>query len=222
MSEKKRLALYLRCSTRKQTVENQRIRLRKFAEIHEWEIVEEYVDAGFSGITDQRPALQLLLKDIREKRHVDAVAVMQISRFGRSLKSILEHIELLDKMKCGFISLTENIDTTSDDAFSRLTLHLIGALGQCEHQLLRERILAGQERWRQTHGDDAKFGRPPCAISYSKLIDYVRNQGLSIRKTAKKLGVSPATVTRRLREIEAIEKYPELGVSKGLQSEKGS
>jgi DNA invertase Pin-like site-specific DNA recombinase len=220
MSDKKRLALYLRCSTRKQTVESQRIRLRKFAEIQEWEIVEEYVDAGFSGITDQRPALQLLLKDLREKKQIDAVAVMQISRFGRSLKSILEHIEMLDKMKVGFISLTENIDTTSDDAFSRLTLHLIGALGQCEHQLLKERILAGQQSWR-SNNPDAHFGRPPCAISLTKLLEY-RSQGVSIRKIAKKLGCSPATITRRLKEVQNIKENPELGVSKSLQSEGGS
>lgn len=219
MSEKKRLALYLRCSQRKQHVSNQRIKLLKFAELNDWEVVEQYVDAGFSGMNDKRPALQLLLKDAEAKKF-DAVAVMQISRFGRSLKTILQHIETLDNLKIGFISLTENINTTTDDAFSRLTLHLIGALGQCEHQLLKERIAAGQERWRLENPDE-RMGRPPCAISLTKLLEY-RSQGLSIRRTAKLLGCSAATVTRRLRELEAIKQNPELGVSKDLASEEGS
>jgi site-specific DNA recombinase len=94
---KQRLALYLRTSTKKkQTTENQRLKLEKFAELNDWTIVERYVDAGFSGSNDNRPALKLLLQDARHKKF-DAVAVMQISRFGRNLKSILEHIETLDK-----------------------------------------------------------------------------------------------------------------------------
>ena len=48
----KRAALYLRVSTDKQTVENQRAALTAIAERRGWQIVTTYTDAGISGTKD--------------------------------------------------------------------------------------------------------------------------------------------------------------------------
>ena len=45
----KRVAIYVRVSTDKQTIENQLRELRRIAERRGWKVVQEYRDAGISG-----------------------------------------------------------------------------------------------------------------------------------------------------------------------------
>jgi DNA invertase Pin-like site-specific DNA recombinase len=49
----KRAAIYLRVSTDRQTVENQRIALTEAATRRGWQIVQEYSDKGISGTKDR-------------------------------------------------------------------------------------------------------------------------------------------------------------------------
>src|SRR5690348_13429704 len=58
-----KVATYLRISTGQQTVENQRIELRRYIEARGFELVREYVDEGISGATTRRRALEQLLAD---------------------------------------------------------------------------------------------------------------------------------------------------------------
>jgi DNA invertase Pin-like site-specific DNA recombinase len=53
----KRVAIYVRVSTDKQTVENQVAALRQIAERRGWQVIEQYSDAGISGVKgrDGRP-----------------------------------------------------------------------------------------------------------------------------------------------------------------------
>ena len=59
----KRAALYLRVSTIDQHPETQGLEVRRFAQEHGYEIVQEYVDHGVSGTKVRRPALDQLLQD---------------------------------------------------------------------------------------------------------------------------------------------------------------
>jgi DNA invertase Pin-like site-specific DNA recombinase len=63
------------------------------------------------------------------------------SRLGRSLKQLIEIVTELQKRNVGFRSLTENIDTTSPGG--KLVFHIFGSLAEFEHDLIRERTLAG-------------------------------------------------------------------------------
>ena len=61
----KRVALYLRVSTREQTTENQRRELKQVARRSGWRVVEVYEDAGISAANgrEKRPAFDKLLND---------------------------------------------------------------------------------------------------------------------------------------------------------------
>jgi DNA invertase Pin-like site-specific DNA recombinase len=65
----KRVAIYLRVSTDKQTTGNQRRELEAVAERSGWKIVKVYEDAGISGAKgrDQRPGLDALMKAVNAK-----------------------------------------------------------------------------------------------------------------------------------------------------------
>ena len=86
----RRVALYLRCSTREQTTDNQRRELEAVASHHDWEIVRVFEDAGISGAKGRsgRPGLDALLKSVT-RREVDLVAAWSVDRLGRSLTDLL-------------------------------------------------------------------------------------------------------------------------------------
>ena len=86
----KRVALYLRVSTKGQSVENQRRELEAVAKRSGWRIVETYKDAGISGAKgrDKRPGFDRLLKDAT-RRKFDMIAAWSVDRLGRSLQHLV-------------------------------------------------------------------------------------------------------------------------------------
>src|SRR5215471_1281207 len=96
----KRAALYLRVSTDKQAVENQRAALTAIAEQRGWHIVTTYTDTGISGAKGRkdRPGLDQMLKDA-QRRSFDVVMAWAIDRLGRSLIDLLGTIQTLEA--CG-------------------------------------------------------------------------------------------------------------------------
>ena len=65
-----------------------------------WRLIKTaYDDGGFSGGTMERPALQRLLADIRE-RSVDVVVVYKVDRLTRSLADFARMVELFDASAC--------------------------------------------------------------------------------------------------------------------------
>src|SRR6516165_9157899 len=96
----KRAAIYVRVSTDKQTVENQRAALAAIAERRGWRIVATYTDAGISGAKGRkdRPGLGQMLKDA-QRRSFDVAMAWAIDRLGRSLIDLLGTIQALEA--CG-------------------------------------------------------------------------------------------------------------------------
>jgi DNA invertase Pin-like site-specific DNA recombinase len=92
----KRAALYLRVSTDRQTVENQRLALQAVCEQRGWQVVQEYPDSGISGAKDRRlrPGLDALLKGATRGR-IDVVLAWALDRLGRSLVDLLDTLEAL-------------------------------------------------------------------------------------------------------------------------------
>ena len=71
----------------------------------------------------------------------DTFIVWKLDRLGRSLKQIIETVNILQERGIGFKSLTEQIDTTSSGG--ELIFHVFGALAEFERDLIRERTNAG-------------------------------------------------------------------------------
>lgn len=100
----------------------------------------------------KRPQLQLLLKKLQKGDHL---IVYKLDRLARSLTDLLRLIEFLQSRDVGLKSLTEPIDTVS--ALGRLMLQIVGAFGEFERNLIRERSIAGQ---RAAVARGAVVGRP--------------------------------------------------------------
>ena len=103
-----------------------------------WEIIPtHYDDGGFSGGSLKRPALQQLLNDV-EAGLIDMIVVYKIDRLTRSLVDFSKLIEVLDKHKCSFVSVTQNFNTY--DSMGRLTLNVLLSFAQFEREVITERI----------------------------------------------------------------------------------
>jgi len=108
-----------------------------------WDIRGEYVDVGVSGAKEKRPQLDRLLIAIR-RREVDAVAIWNLDRFGRSLKRLVNLIAEWESLGIIFVSLRDNLDFSTPGG--RLMFNIIAAMAEFERDLIRERVKAGIAR----------------------------------------------------------------------------
>lgn len=147
--EIQKVAIYARVSTEEQASEGYSISaqlqtLRQYANLYNWEIVDEYVDEGISGknITG-RPAMQRLVADVEQEKF-QAVLVWKISRLSRNM---LDTLTLLDKFEdygVKFISYSENFDTSSP--IGRLVVQLMASIAEMERNTLSENVKLGMKQ----------------------------------------------------------------------------
>src|SRR5215470_15196768 len=164
----KRVAIYARVSTSDQTCDNQLRDLREYCRARGWDQITEYVDEGVSGTTDRRQALDQLMTAVKNRR-VDVVVVAAFDRFGRSVRHLVETLELFRHLDVEFISLREQIDTGSP--LGQAVFTIIAAIAQLEHSLLVERVKAGLRRAR---AEGKRLGRPPLRVDAQRLESVVR------------------------------------------------
>jgi len=191
-----RAALYARVSTtgHGQDVGLQLDELRQVAAQRGWTVARDYVDAGVSGAKTSRPALDRLLADAREGR-VDVVAIWKLDRLARSVSHLLELADSLNAWGVGLVSVRDaHVDTTTPAG--RFTLQILGAVAELERSLIRERVVAGVRR-AQAAGKHC--GRPKVEMDLRPALAML-DQGHGLKTTAKALGVSRATLRRRLEE----------------------
>jgi len=109
------------------------------SQAHEgWKLVRDhYDDGGFSGGSMERPALQKLLADIKERR-IDVVVVYKVDRLTRSLTDFAKLVELFDEHGVSFVSVIQSFNTTT--SMGRLTLNVLLSFAQFEREVTGERI----------------------------------------------------------------------------------
>ena len=187
----KRAVIYTRVSTLDQHPEMQEQELKEYVARRNWILHQVYTDKGVSGAVEKRPGLDAMMSDCR-RRKVDVVIVWKFDRFARSLKQLLNALELFRELGIGFVSCTEAIDTSLPHG--EMLFQIIGAIAQWERSLIVERVKAGLQHARSL---GKKLGRPslrqltPAEIARLK---HERKQtNMPYRTLAKKYGVSVFT-----------------------------
>ena len=131
---------YIRVSTEDQaregvSLEMQRDRIHKWADLNEGEVIAIYEDAGISGSsTKNRPGLEQALA--RASRG-DALVAYSISRLARSTRDMLDIADRLEIRGVDLVSLSEKIDTTS--AAGRMVFRMLAVLAEFERDQISER-----------------------------------------------------------------------------------
>ncbi|MDH5728790.1 MAG: recombinase family protein [Gammaproteobacteria bacterium] len=99
---------------------------------------EKIFSDTITGTSKSRPGLDDARSHLRAG---DTLIVWRLDRLGRSLKDLIEWITWFEDHGIGFISLQENMDTTTSTG--KLVFHIFGAIAEFERNLIRERTQAG-------------------------------------------------------------------------------
>jgi DNA invertase Pin-like site-specific DNA recombinase len=187
----KKVAIYARVSTSSQTTENQLIDLRQTAQRMGYTIVAEFVDNGISGAKGRsdRPALDQMLKQAAQRRF-DMILCWDISRLGRSLQNLVEILTDLQSLKIDLFFQQQGLDTSTSSG--RMMFSVFGALAEYERELIRERVIAGQQR---AKAQGVKLGRPSkMNDGLRTAIKLLREKGMGIKQIAAQCQVGIGSV----------------------------
>jgi len=141
-------AIYIRVSTQDQaqhgfSLDGQQDALQNYAKVLGYDIFRIYRDEGKSAKDLNRPEMQSMLKDARDKKF-SAIFIYKLDRFSRSLKDLILTIDQLKGLGIDFISLQDKIETAS--ASGKLMFQIIGAFAEFERNIIGDRTKFGMER----------------------------------------------------------------------------
>ncbi len=180
---------YARVSTSDQDLGVQRRRLRDEAG------AIRVFDDVISGKSFDRPGLTEL---IGFSRPGDIICVVRLDRLGRSLKELLETVDMFKARGLAFRSLEERLDTSS--AAGELVFHVFGAIAHFERRLIVERtrdgIAAARARGKVP-------GRP--TLDADKLASALKliEAGVRPAQAAKQIGLGRSTLYREIALIRS-------------------
>ena len=100
-------------------------------------VADDYDDPGYSGGNTDRPALKRLLADI-QRNLIDIVVVYKIDRLTRSLADFSKMVEVFERHRVSFVSVTQQFNTTT--SMGRLMLNVLLSFAQFEREVTGERI----------------------------------------------------------------------------------
>jgi len=105
-----------RNSDSSESIINQKSLLTKYVEESGYELVDYYIDDGWSGTNFDRPRFNDMIADI-EAGKIDMVVTKDLSRLGRDYIGTGEYLErFFPQHNVRYIALTDNIDTTLDNS----------------------------------------------------------------------------------------------------------
>ena len=145
-----KVAIYCRVSTDEQannsTIENQVRNSKDFLKNNNsYEVYDYYKDDGVSGSIpfSERPAGKRLIEDAREGKF-SHVIVNSTDRLGRSLKQMIETIEMLSSIGISFRSISEPYDTETPEGM--MMFNNFGNYAEFELNIIRRRFNYGKQR----------------------------------------------------------------------------
>lgn len=191
---------YIRVSTDKQTVENQRYEIRNFVRRENLGPLE-WIEETISGAKDpKKRKLGALLKRLRAG---DLLICTELSRLGRSLFMIIEILNLCLRRKVTVRTIKDNF-YLGDDISSKVIAFAFGLSAEIERNLLSQRV---KEAMARCKAEGMVLGRPWLLARHADEIKALWPQA-TIGAIAKHYGVSTSTVWRFLHRRLGIPSRP--------------
>ena len=178
---------YIRVSTEEQNTARQEEAMKSLG-------IEKTFIEKVSGKSMDRPQLKAMLDYVREG---DTLTVESYSRLARNTKDLLSIVEELEKKGVAFVSLKENIDTSTPQG--KLMLTIFAGLAQFE----RECTLQRQKEGITIAKAEGKYkGRKPAAIpdNWNEVVALWRTGEITAKVAQKKLGMTSATFYRKIKQ----------------------
>lgn len=201
-----RAGIYCRVSTDEQakngiSLQCQQDALTKYATEHQYEIIDYYIDDGYTGTNLKRPGLQRLLNDVKSKK-LDIVLITKLDRWGRGVRNYYKVDEILNSNNVHWKTILENYDTTT--SAGKLYINIMLSIAENESATTSDRIkFVFQEKLKKK--EPVSFGRMTLGL---KVVNkkVVRNEETAhIAEDVFKTIV--ATQSRRMTRIIINERY---------------
>ena len=134
--------LYTRVSTDEQALKGysldaQMSSLKEYAKAHNYDVIGEYVDDGYSGGTLDRPQLQKLLADLTIKKP-NVILFVKLDRWTRSVANYYELDRLLSANNVSWVTTDEDYETIS--ASGKFKVNIMLSVAENERQRTSERV----------------------------------------------------------------------------------
>ena len=184
---------YARVSTQDQNLSMQLDSLKNFG----CELI--YQEKG-SGATTDRKELERMIAQLRKG---DVIVIFKLDRISRSLKHLIELINLFKEKEVGLVSLNDPIDTTTPQGV--LIFNIFASLAQFEREnlILRTKSGLASARARGRVGGRPKGISKEANIKASAAVEMYK-QLTPVNQISKSLNISKATLYKYLR-IKGVE-----------------
>lgn len=191
------------------SIENQKLILTKYVNEEGWNIVDTYVDDGYSGTNFNRPGVTRLLDDAKTGK-INLIIVKDLSRFGRNYIQVGQYIDyIFPTYNIRFIALNDNVDTFNADSTAMDMMPIMNVFNEWHAANTSKKIKAviesnaksGKYRstfaaYGYTKGNDENrlpvIDEPAAAVV--RRIFEMRSQGISPRHIADKLNDEKVTI----------------------------
>ena len=198
---------YIRVSSDKQTVENQRFEISRFCEENNLHI-DGWIEETISGTTPYKK--RRLGKLLRHIHRGDIIICSEISRLGRNLFMIMDILNHCMQRGCRLWTIKDHY-RLGDNIEAKVLAFAFGLSAEIERQLISQRT---KEALARKRAEGVHLGRPYGSQSFQQLLPHkYRNriqqmlaEGRTISHIARKLHMSPGTIKRYLERSEAEEK----------------
>lgn len=138
------------------SIEHQKLILTKYVREQGWNLVDTYVDDGFSGTDFNRPSVQRLLSDAQTGR-INLIICKDLSRFGRNYIEVGQYIDYIFPLhNIRFIALNDNVDTANRDSNAMEMMPVINLFNEWHASSTSKKIKA-------VNLANAKAGKYTCA-----------------------------------------------------------
>lgn len=195
---------YIRVSTDKQTVENQRFEINEFCKRQNL-IVDGWIEETISGTKNyDKRKLGTLLKKVQKD---DLIICAELSRLGRNLFMIMEILNICMHKECKVWTIKDNY-RLGDDIQSKVLAFAFGLSAEIERNLISQRT---KEALKAKRAEGIIFGRPKGKKTspqkhklYGKkeIINEFLALGFSQTKIAKIFNVNRNTLARFLGKMK--------------------
>ena len=191
---------YIRVSTDKQSVENQRFEINNFCSSGNIRI-DKWIEEKISGnMAVEKRKLGSLLKRLSRE---DVLICSEISRLGRNLMMIMSILNECMQKEIKVWTIKDNY-RLGNDINSKVLAFAFGLSAEIERNLISQRT---REALARTKNEGIKLGRPKGKAGKLKLtrkdaqIRHLLKNGTSISAIARKMKVSRTTATKYIKEM---------------------
>lgn len=152
----------------------------------------EIFQEKISGAKDNRVQLNLLIGKLRKG---DTICVVRLDRLGRRMIKLIDLINGFKVKGIEFISLENNIDTTTP--MGMLLFSMCAAFSEMERELIKERVKAGLDA---AHSKGRKGGRPKALTTdkLKTLKSLMQSEEFSVTKICIMVGISRSVYYRAI------------------------